>query len=82
MMGSHDTMLLHMAQKIIKKPSRYMNVIRIGSEFEGASADPAGCGLSFLPLALLAAPAHLRIFYLISAAGLKQKPLPQWVIRN
>jgi len=58
-----------------------VDVIRIGSEFEAWRRQTrlvADC--LFLRLALLAAPARLRIFYLVFAAGRKQKPLPQWVM--
>jgi hypothetical protein len=47
-----------------REPPRYVNVIRIGSEFEAWHRQTrlaADC--LFLPLALLAAQAHLRIFF-------------------
>jgi len=45
-----------------------------------APVDAADRRLSFLPLALLAAPAHRVFSNFVSAAGRKQKPLPQWVL--
>jgi hypothetical protein len=61
-----EIMLLHMGQKDHEnramEPPRYKNVIRIGAEFESGVGRSGGLRLSFLPLALLAAPAHVVFF--------------------